>query len=72
MSLPLQPHQQRVVNEHNELTERIDKLGMFLKTDQFGALESEEKRLLLEQHYYMRHYALTLEMRITRWRSAQA
>lgn len=71
MSLPLQPHQQRVVNEHKELTERIDKLGMFLKTDQYRALDTEEQRLLLTQEYYMRHYALTLEHRIARWRLAQ-
>ena len=45
----LQPHQQRVVDECNEISERAKKLSAFRETDTFRALDPEEIRRLNRQ-----------------------
>lgn len=62
----LQPHQQRVVDEHAELAERLRKLGKFI-TDTpavFLALPLEEQDLLHQQHAAMTAYNDILVQRI--------
>lgn len=62
----LQPHQQRVLDEHAELAERLRKLGKFI-TDTpavFLALPLEEQDLLHQQHAAMTQYHDILVQRI--------
>lgn len=60
----LQPHQQRVVDEHNELFERTAKLGLFFGTKEFVALDKAEKTRLSMQWQLMQQYGLILSERI--------
>lgn len=60
----LQPHQQRVVEERNELIEKVTKLNAFTKTETFNSLPDEEKNLLLKQEKEMKKYADILKQRI--------
>lgn len=58
------PHQQRVVDEKNELDERLSKLDAFLHTDTFKRLRNEEQILLDRQATAMRIYSNILRERI--------
>lgn len=62
----LQPHQQRVVEEHRELNEKIDKLGEFIvnKPGVFLQLPWEEQDLLHNQYRAMQAYSDILVERI--------
>ena len=62
----LQPHQQRVVEEHRELNEKIDKLGEFIvnKPGVFLQLPWEEQDLMHRQYAAMRAYSDILVERI--------
>lgn len=62
----LKPHQQRVVAEHAELADRLQKLGKFITdTPQvFLALPLEEQDLLHQQHAAMTAYHDILVQRI--------
>lgn len=42
----MQPHQQRVVDEKNELCDKLGKLLTFLQTDFYKTLREEERELL--------------------------
>jgi hypothetical protein len=65
--MELQPHQQRVVEEHAELKDKIGKLQAFITRERFAAVpvvsDAEQGRLIL-QHKIMESYALVLEQRI--------
>lgn len=63
----LQPHQQRVVDERNELIEKTTKLHTFFKTEIFGNLQEEDKNLLEEQVQLMMNYSDVLLKRINRF-----
>jgi len=60
----LQPHQQRVVEERNELIDKIEKLHSFTKTETFNSLPDEEQSLLFKQEKEMKKYADILKQRI--------
>jgi hypothetical protein len=60
----LQPHQQRVVEERNELIEKVTKLHAFTKTETFNSLPDEEQSLLFKQEKEMKKYADILKQRI--------
>ena len=62
----LQPHQQRVVEEHRELNEKIDKLGEFIvnKPGVFLQLPWEEQDLFHRQYAAMQAYSDILVERI--------
>ncbi len=62
--MQFQPHQQRVIDEKDELDARIDKLRAFFATPTYGQLDAQEKRRLLAQHYYMAGYSYLLGDRI--------
>lgn len=60
----LAPHQQRVVDERAELTDKLDKLSPFLNTPIFASLDQAEKERLTTQHEAMSIYADILRDRI--------
>ena len=61
---PLQPHQQRVVNERHELMFKVDKLAAFLAGEVFKALPADEQERLTRQHRIMSEYDAVLKERI--------
>lgn len=63
----LQPHEQRVVDERNELNEKITKLHDFFKNPIFQKLPEEDKNLLNEQSEIMMNYSDVLLKRINRF-----
>ena len=60
----LQPHQQRVVDEYNELFERTTKLGLFFGTKIFATIDAAEQARLNRQWQVMQQYGLILSERI--------
>ena len=62
----LQPHQQRVVDEKNELDEKLTKLRAFCSQigGIFDSLPTEEKQRLTEQESHMAAYSEVLGRRI--------
>lgn len=61
------PHQQRVVEELEELSDKSQKLSVFITGDIFAGLPEEEKKDLAEQLETMEKYADILERRIDRF-----
>jgi len=61
------PHQERVVAEEKELSEKFDKLGVFIGSEEFAALDNIERDLLSQQHDTMREYRSILRSRIERF-----
>ncbi len=64
----MQPHQERVVTELNELTEKHAKLGVFLQGATFKSLDVEEHARLTRQHAVMGEYAKILTDRIANFK----
>lgn len=60
----LLPHQQRVVEERDELQERLRLLTHFLTTPTFDALQKNERHDLVEQRLAMAVYFSILQRRI--------
>lgn len=60
----MQPHQQRVVDEKNELGVKLEKLLDFLQTELYKGLSEKERELLYFQSQVMEDYYETLEQRI--------
>ena len=56
----------RLVNEVKELTERIEKLSVFINTPKFNELPLIDREDLLEQLKYMKSYLKVLERRVSR------
>lgn len=67
MIMPLEPYQQRVVLEHQELEARIQKLEVFMDGSIFNSLDSAEQGRLALQLQYMRRYDAILTARIDVW-----
>ena len=62
------PHQQRVVDEANELREKFSKLDAFILDNPiYQELEKEEQKDLKLQRTHMEQYILVLERRISRF-----
>lgn len=61
---PLQPHQQRVVDECTELHEKTTALGLFFGSKIFLSLPIEEQKRLNKQWQIMQQYVLILTERI--------
>ena len=57
--------QERVIEEKNELDEKIRKLSAFLQSANVNLLNSTDRRLLTEQHVFMRYYSYILGERIS-------
>ena len=64
----LQPHEQRVAQEHAELVERKTKLWAFTCSHEFNGLPDVEKQLLTDQLAHMTRYATVLDRRLTIYR----
>ncbi len=63
----MQPHQERVIEEEKELSEKLNKLGEFIHGDVFHALPDEDKELLQDQDDHIRAYVNVLRKRIERF-----
>jgi hypothetical protein len=63
----LQPHQERVLEEFAQLTERIGKLSQFLGTAVYRELSVIDRELLSEQLSAMSAYQRVLRMRLSVW-----
>ena len=62
------PHQQRVVDEKNELEDKFSKLGAFvLDNPIYMSLEDDDKQDLTEQYDAMEKYLIILERRISKF-----
>ena len=62
--MEFEPHQQRLVDEHRELTLRLNKLRGFFSTPIFAALDNAEQARMRAQAVFMRGYQDMLEERI--------
>ena len=64
----MQPHQQRVVDEYNELVEKTSKLGAFILDNPiYRSLEEDEQKDMKVQYGAMCVYRDALERRINRF-----
>ena len=61
---PAPPHQQRVHGEYGQLLDRQEKLGKFLKTDQFSTLVPAEQIRLSKQYNLQKQLLEVLSQRI--------
>lgn len=61
----LEPYQKRVIQERDELKERLEKLQRFLKHPDLK--KTPETKLLKRQALFMRWYLETLNKRIKLW-----
>jgi hypothetical protein len=64
MSMDFAPHEQRVIDEHRELTVRLNKLRSFFGTQKFAALDGAEQARMRAQAVFMHGYQDMLEERI--------
>lgn len=64
----MEDFQQRVLQEHKDLSEKIVKLLAFLsKPDLIDIADDKEIELLMEQVFHMQKYQETLQARINRF-----
>ena len=69
----LQPHQQRVVEEKQQLDDRIQKLTAFIESNPtFGTLDGSEQFDMHQQLNSMEQYAAALGRRIARFTGSAA
>jgi hypothetical protein len=65
MTQPLQPHQQRVVTERDELSVKLNALTIFIDSNTtFATLPKREQELLQQQEALMANYVRVLDQRI--------
>ncbi len=60
----MQEYQQRVIDEQEELCTKADKLGSFMETAAFRALDNKQRHLLSRQINAMSEYSTILAERI--------
>ncbi|EKS4481667.1 hypothetical protein QB754_003987 [Salmonella enterica] len=61
------PHQQRVIEEQEDLSSRIFKLECFTDTEIFSRLSHVDRNMLIKQLDVMKVYELILRTRIARF-----
>ncbi|EFT7071062.1 hypothetical protein HVM83_003846 [Salmonella enterica subsp. arizonae serovar 48:z4,z24:-] len=61
------PHQQRVIEEQEDLSSRIFKLECFTDTEIFSRLSHVDRNMLIKQLDVMKAYELILRTRIARF-----
>lgn len=66
----MQPHEQRVIDERDELSTKLNALGAFITTPKFRELEDIDRTHLRAQAAHMRRYLKTLDQRIGRFDNA--
>ena len=64
----MEPYQERVIAEEKELRERVNKLNIFINSEDFPKLAKEDQLLLVKQLAYMEAYGSTLCTRISMFR----
>ena len=57
-------HDQRLLEEREQLNEKVTKLLEFMSTDAFTKIDEKQQRLLEEQHPLMSGYLSVLDERI--------
>ena len=62
--MALKAYQQRVMDEKQDLDEKIDKLDKFVQSDEYAQVPPQEAQRLLQQLAAMREYNRILEDRI--------
>ena len=67
MSKELFPHQQRIIEELEELKTKIEKLTVFTTTPFFAELSASDRNLLNTQLSAMKTYGYVLELRIAKF-----
>lgn len=67
--MDLQPHQQRVVDEHAELSKRLSALLAFFQSPVFPTLSEAEQSRMRNQARFMDGYAAVLEERIVAFKA---
>lgn len=65
-----QPYQQRVLDERQQLVERLTALNLFFNSTYFDALDISEQDRLLQQSQWMTGYRMTLDQRIAHFKDA--
>ena len=60
----MEPHQQRVIDERNELDDKIDKLARFMKSEMLVSLPVDEQDRLDKQLKIMWEYSSILQERM--------
>lgn len=60
----LQPHQQRIVEELEQLADRALKLGAFINSERFDSIDKMEQRRMLAQSVHMLGYLEVLQQRV--------
>lgn len=60
----LQPHQQRVVAERDELVDRLNRLAAFMQSPAFDGVDIAEQSRLQQQRHIMGQLAAVLNARI--------
>lgn len=63
------PHQQRVVDEHADIGDRLGKLNAFIGSYKFSDVIGPERAMLTVQAGHMTAYWMTLGDRIALWKS---
>lgn len=63
----MQEWQQRVIDERDQLAERLAALESFIEGDKFGAVARVDRLLLIQQERSMRAYLSTLRERVERF-----
>lgn len=66
----MEAYQQRVMDERNELSSKIDKLHTFIYGEdalKFRTLSGSEQDRLTRQHHHMQEYHAVLCERIVAW-----
>lgn len=63
----LQPHQQRMLDERDELGKKLRDLNNFLGSDRFNAMGADEQCLMRMQHSAMLQYHSILHQRILKF-----
>lgn len=63
----MEPWKQRVIDEKEQLDERMTKLDAYMETDAFRDLYEDERGLLLQQIDAMDDYARILRYRIDKF-----
>ena len=62
----MEDYKTRMINELNELVERIKKLFAFIGSKEFESLVDDEQQDLREQYIHMREYEVVLRRRCKR------
>lgn len=62
----MEDYKNRMINELNELVERIKKLFTFIGSKEFESLVDDEQQDLREQYIHMREYEVVLRRRYKR------